>query len=116
MPPELAWWASTVQLSGLRADQADRARQFLTRAAQLDPALRDQIGYRIAGEVVAHISPPPPPGAPPDRVLAAVLAERHRRELARLQPGMVAPHPATVVPQRVPMPPPTDAGGFTPPS
>jgi uncharacterized RDD family membrane protein YckC len=116
MPPELAWWASTVQLSGLRADQADRARQFLTRAAQLDPALRYQVGYRIASEVVAHISPPPPPGAPPDRVLAAVLAERHRRELARLQPVMVPPHPAAVVPQRVPTPPPTDAGGFTPPS
>jgi hypothetical protein len=113
MPPELTWWASTLQLSGLRVDHADRARQFLSRAAQLDPSLRDQIGYRIAAEVVAHISPPPPPGVAPDRVLAAVLAERHRRELIRIQP---APLPPPVVPQPVSMPAPPNAGGFTPPS
>ncbi len=85
MPPQLAWWASTLQLSGLRPEQAELARQFLSRASQLDPQLRDQMAYRIAGDVVAQISPPPPPGTPPQYVLAAVLAERHRRELARLQ-------------------------------
>ncbi len=85
MPPHLAWWASSLQLSGLRPEQAELARQFLSRAAQLDPALRDEMAYRIAGDVVAQISPPPPPGTPPQFVLAAVLAERHRRELARMQ-------------------------------
>ena len=63
MPPQLAWWASSLQLSGLRADQAELARQFLSRASQLDPRVRDQMAYRITGEVVAQISPPPPPGA-----------------------------------------------------
>ncbi|MDT5018514.1 MAG: hypothetical protein QOD39_4674, partial [Mycobacterium sp.] len=86
MPPQLAWWASSLQLSGLRGEQAELARQFLSRASQLDPAVRDQMAYRIAGDVLAQVSPPPPPGAPPQFVLAAVLAERHRRELARLQP------------------------------
>jgi uncharacterized RDD family membrane protein YckC len=86
MPPQLAWWASSLQLSGLSAGQADIARQFLSRAAQLDPRLRQQMAYRIAGDVVASIAPPPPPGAPPQLVLAAVLAERHRRELVRLRP------------------------------
>lgn len=43
------------------------------------------MGLRIAADVAARISPPPPPGVPPERMLAAVLAERHRRELARLQ-------------------------------
>jgi uncharacterized RDD family membrane protein YckC len=86
MPPPLAWWASSLQLSGLDAGHADVARQFLSRAPQLDPQLRLQMAYRIAGDVVSRIAPPPPPGAPPELVLAAVLAERHRRELARLRP------------------------------
>ncbi|ORW29763.1 RDD family protein [Mycobacterium palustre] len=86
MPPSLAWWASSLQLSGLNAGHAEVARQFLSRAPQLEPQLRQQMAYRIAGDVVSHIAPPPPPGAPPELVLAAVLAERHRRELARLRP------------------------------
>lgn len=86
MPPALAWWAGTLELSGLNGEQADRARQFLSRANQLEPRLRDEMAYRIAGEVVSRISPPPPPGTPPQYVLAAVLAERHRRALARLVP------------------------------
>jgi uncharacterized RDD family membrane protein YckC len=85
MPPELAWWAATLQLAGLDAAQAEMARQFLSRAEQLDPVMRAQMGQRIAAEVIPRIAPPPPPGAAPERVLAAVLAERHRRELARLQ-------------------------------
>lgn len=93
MPPPLAWWASSLQLSGLSAGQAEVARQFLSRASQLEPHLRQQMGYRIAGDVLSYVAPPPPPGAPPELVLAAVLAERHRRELARLRPAM-PPGPA----------------------
>jgi uncharacterized RDD family membrane protein YckC len=116
MPPQLAWWASTLQLSGLRPEQAELARQFLTRAAQLDPVVRDQIAYRITTDVVARISPPPPPGAPAQLVLAAILAERHRRELTRLQ--VPQPVPATQWLQQPPPPagaPPPDPGGFAPP-
>ncbi len=91
MPPSMAWWASSLQLSGLDADRAAVARQFLSRASQLDPHLRQQMAYRIAGDVVLRIAPPPPPGAPPELVLAAVLAERHRRELARLRAMRPAP-------------------------
>ena len=126
MPPQLAWWASSLQLSGLGADQAELARQFLSRASQLDPQVRDQMAYRITGEVVAQISPPPPPGTPPQFVLAAVLAERHRRELARLRPsppGGPPPQwpqwpaqPAYQQPMSQASPPSADSGGFTPPS
>lgn len=84
MPPALEWWASSLELSGLGVEQAEIARQFLSRAPQLSPQIRDQMAYRIASELVARISPPPPPGTPPQYVLAAVLAERHRRELSRL--------------------------------
>jgi uncharacterized RDD family membrane protein YckC len=87
MPPQLAWWAASLQLSGLSAEQAEVARQFLSRARQLDPQIRDQMAYRIAGDVLSRVAPPPPPGTPPQLALAAVLAERHRRALARLRPS-----------------------------
>src|SRR6202022_4139630 len=71
MPPALATWASTLQLSGLKPETAQLARQFLSRATQLHPQARDQMAYRITSDVVAQISPPPPPGVPPQYVLAA---------------------------------------------
>lgn len=123
MPPNLAWWASSLQLSGLTIEQTELARQFLSRASQLDPQIRDQMAYRIAGDVVARISPPPPPGVPPQYVLAAVLAERHRRELERLR-SMPAQPQAPPPPQWGPPPQPrqatpppvsSDGGGFAPP-
>ncbi|AFM19507.1 putative membrane protein/domain protein [Mycolicibacterium chubuense NBB4] len=119
MPPQLASWASALELSGLSPDRAELARQFLSRASQLHPEVRDQMGYRITGEVLAQISPPPPPGAPPPMVLAAVLAERHRRELLRLQVPATsltgqATGPAPYPPGWPPPPPP--GSGFTPPS
>ncbi|TPG24015.1 RDD family protein [Mycolicibacterium hodleri] len=126
MPPALAWWASSLQLSALRPEQAELARQFLSRASQLDPALRDQMAHRIYLEVAGQISPPPPPGAPPPLVLAAVLAERHRRELARLRAAVrtAGPPPAPPMPYGPPSvappavaPPrqPPSAGAFTAP-
>jgi uncharacterized RDD family membrane protein YckC len=118
MPPDLAWWASSLQLSGLRPEQAELARQFLARANQLEPAMRDQMAHRIYAEVVAHISPPPPASAPPPLVLAAVLAERHRRELARLRPSAPVTWPPP--PTGPAAPPPTvyanPPGGFTNPN
>jgi uncharacterized RDD family membrane protein YckC len=123
MPPTMAWWASSLQLSGLAPETAERARQFLSRATQLDPGVRDQMAYRICSEVVAQISSPPPPGTPPQLVLAAVLAERHRRELIRLRPPIpVAPPPQWTAPpgpvyhQPISPTTSTDSGGFTPPS
>lgn len=124
MPPALAWWAASLQLSGLGSEQAELARQFLSRASQLDPVLREQMAYRIAGEVASRISPPPPPGTPPQFLLAAVLAERHRRELDRLG-RRAAPAPALVPfggqsgpwPPAPPIPPPSGQhSGFTPPT
>jgi uncharacterized RDD family membrane protein YckC len=116
MPPSLALWASSLQLNGLGPHQAELARQFLSRATQLEPRLREQMAYRIAGDVVARIAPPPPPGVPPQLVLAAVLAERHRRELARLRlvPGQwsASPPPSAAIAHSVFTP---QTGGFAPP-
>jgi hypothetical protein len=38
----------------------------------------------IATELAAHVAPPPPPGTSPEDYLAAVVAERRGRDLARL--------------------------------
>ena len=118
MPPALAWWASSLQLSGLRPETAQMARQFLSRETQLNPQVRDQMAHRIIAEVAAQISPPPPPGVPPRYVLAAVLAERHRRELMRLRPAQPAGRPPPVLQQAPQQPPPQvqpEPGGFAPP-
>lgn len=99
MPPQLAQWAQSLQLSGLTSDQADLARQFLNRAGQLAPHTRDQMLYQISTDVLAGIAPPPPPGTPPQFMLAAVLAERHRRALAQMRPDYPAtPPPAPSAP------------------
>jgi uncharacterized RDD family membrane protein YckC len=126
MPPSMAWWASSLQLSGLRPEQAERIRQFLSRANQLDPGLRDRMAYQICSEVAAQVSPPPPPGAPPQLILAAVLAERHRRALERMQPAPFQQPPPQAYPPafyeadyRRPAPhgspAPPQPGGFAPP-
>ena len=116
MPPALAWWASSLELSALGPDQAELARQFLARAPELSPTVRDEMAYRIAIDVASRISPPPPPSAPPQYVLAAVLAERHRRELARLRPTEPAPPTYPTPPPPAPCAPPPGTGGFVPPS
>lgn len=98
MPPQLEQWAQSLQLSGLTSDQANLARQFLNRAGQLAPHTRDQMLYQISTDVLASIAPPPPPGTPPQFMLAAVLAERHRRALAQLQPAYPAAPPPPAPP------------------
>ena len=115
MPPSLARWASSAELSGLGVEQVDIARQFLSRAAQLEPTVREQMCHRIAADVAARISPPPPPGTPPEHFLAAVLAERHRRALNRLRPAPPARVPAAFPPPGAPPQRPAPRGGLVPP-
>ena len=91
MPPALAWWASSLELSGLGPEQAEMARQFLRRAAQLDPAVRDQMAYRIAADVAARISPPPPPGCRRNTFWPPCSPSGTAANSARLRPAMPPP-------------------------
>lgn len=121
MPPQLSGWAQSLQLSGLTTDQANLARQFLNRAGQLAPHTRDQMLYQISTDVLASIAPPPPPGTPPQFMLAAVLAERHRRALEQMRPAYpVAPVASAGPPAGPPAPPepsesPSGTSGFATP-
>jgi uncharacterized RDD family membrane protein YckC len=135
MPPALAGWASTLDLSGVSDDLALRVRQFLARAHELHPATREGMGASLLAEVVSRTSAPAPSGVPGWAYLAAVLAERRRREMSRVgsvTAAVTAP-PVSREPERPrppeptrrrtpepdPLPPPPDSpqpgGGFAPP-
>lgn len=90
--PQLASWATTLELSRLPNDLALSVRNYLTRSPQLAPHVRDDLGVRLANQVAAVVSPPPPAGVPPWQYLAAVINERGRREALRLS-GQPAPAP-----------------------
>jgi uncharacterized RDD family membrane protein YckC len=102
MPPGLAGWASTLELSRLPDDLALAARQYLARSSGFDPAASQVMGERLAGAVASYVSPPPPPGVPPWAYLSAVLAERRTRESARLaRAGTYGVPPTHSAPQGV---------------
>ncbi|TDC77865.1 RDD family protein, partial [Actinomadura sp. 7K507] len=84
MPPQLAWWARSLELSMLSDELAMTARQYLSRFWELLPEFRDSLGQRIASQVTEVVSPPPPHGVRPEILLSAVLAERRHREEWRL--------------------------------
>lgn len=84
MPPPLAHWARSADLTALPTGLALAVRQYLSRLPQLDPASRQRIGLDLAGRVSAHVAPAPPSGTPPEAFLSAVVAARRERDTARL--------------------------------
>jgi uncharacterized RDD family membrane protein YckC len=96
MPPALAAWAATLDLSALDDDLALAVRSFLARNRRLREPARRVLGERLVREVAAVTNPPPPAGTPAWMYLAAVHAERHRR--AMLQLATVRSRAATVWP------------------
>ena len=86
MPAPLVGWASSLDLAGVPDTLALSARQFLARQHEMTAQARADLGGRLVGAVVEAVGPPPP-GTPGWAVLAAVLAERSRREHLRLSGG-----------------------------
>ena len=84
LPPALAGWAASLELSALSDATAETARQYLGRYYDFTPAARAEHGQRIAAAVAAQVSPAPPAGTTPPDYLCAVLAERRTRAQARL--------------------------------
>ncbi len=85
MPRELAAWAGGVDLGRIPDRLALAVRQFLGRAQRLHPASRERLAIELATQISRYVAPSPPGTVHPERYLAAVLAERRRRDLARLQ-------------------------------
>ncbi|MCE7007276.1 RDD family protein [Kibdelosporangium philippinense] len=83
MPPPLANWASTQNVTGLPNDLALAIRQYLGRLHELAPEAAHNLGSRLAAEVSAYLGSPVPPNVPVYAYLSAILAERRTREQAR---------------------------------
>ncbi|SEG66636.1 Uncharacterized membrane protein YckC, RDD family [Nonomuraea solani] len=137
MPPQLAGWASALELSQLPDEVAQAARQYLARWHDLSPQVQHEMGVRIATQMAAFVSPTAPAGVPPHAYMSAVLAERRRREQVRFAQRMgTAPPPQTPPdprraaypqpppppsyrpqpgPAPAPEPPQATPGGFAPP-
>jgi uncharacterized RDD family membrane protein YckC len=98
MPHQLAAWAATLDLSRMPDDLALAVRGFLGRASQLRPEARDRLGTDLTAAVAACVSPAPPAGTPGWAYLSAVVAERRRREEARMPRGAGVPGVAGVGP------------------
>ena len=107
VPTELTGWAAGLDLSGMTDDLALQTRQFIGRAGQLAPQVRDEMGNQLLA-AVSRFAGPLPPGMSPWTYLQTVLAERSRREAHRMS-GSMTP---IAEPQR-PAPP---SGPFAPPS
>ncbi len=125
MPPPLATWAASLDLSQLPDETVQRARAFLARWPSLTPEAQAEIGNRLAAEVAVLVAPPPPPGVPAWAFLSAVVAERRRRaEQATPQqyggpvpPGYSPPPPGYSLPvPPAPTPQAPEAGPFAPPA
>ncbi len=104
MPQPLAAWATSADVAALPPGLTVAVRQFLARAGTLTPASRATLGNELLAHVMRHVAPPPPPGFHGEYVLAAVIAERRRRDTQRLardqrlRERVVAPDP--LLPQR----------------
>ena len=84
MPPQLAGWAMNADITQLPDDLAMAVRTFLPAAPTMTPRSRDEMGRKLLAEMTLYVSPPPPPGNHPEYVLAAILADRRRRDTVRL--------------------------------
>ncbi|GAB3863928.1 hypothetical protein GCM10028801_32380 [Nocardioides maradonensis] len=82
--PQLLAWARGADIRPLPVGVALAARQLLTRSETIDPAARQRVAAELLARVAPYVAPPPPADAPPDLVLAAVIAERRERDLRRL--------------------------------
>ena len=85
MPPDLAAWAAGADIARLPDGLAMAVRQFLMRAPLLSPSSRATLGVQLRDEVATYVAPSPPAGIHPELVLAAVIADRRRRDTIRLQ-------------------------------
>lgn len=84
VPPRLAGWARTLDLTRVDDALALAVRQLLGRGPQISAPAGERLAAALWAEVLTVVSPAPPPGTPPWLGLGAVLAERNARAAHRL--------------------------------
>ncbi len=108
MPPPPPWLAgrfSGLDLSAVPDDLWLAVRQYLARAAQLDPRVGWAMAERLATDVASRTGAPVPREVPPPAYLAAVLQERQAREARKAFGGDSAGGTAAPATAEVPVPP-----------
>ena len=80
MPPTMDGWARGADIARLPDGLALTCRMFLARAATLNPGSRARLGTELAARIGDYVSPAPSDPTHPEVLIAAVLAERGRRE------------------------------------
>lgn len=83
MPPSLAQWASTADISRLPDGLALTARLFVSRAPAMHAEARARLGNKIASRLAEHVAPQPPITVHPEYFIMAVIAARRDREYAQ---------------------------------
>ncbi|HET7476304.1 MAG TPA: RDD family protein [Dermatophilaceae bacterium] len=85
MPASLQPWAQQADIARLPDELALAVRQYLVRAPTLALAARASLAGQLHSDVLRYVAPPPPAGTPTEALLAAVLADRRRRDGERLR-------------------------------
>lgn len=85
VPESLRPWAVNADVGRLPPTLTQDIRSFLPRAAEINPDSRRELSRDLLRRILPHVSPAPPPGTDPEEFLAAVLAERSRRDEVRLR-------------------------------
>ena len=85
VPLSLRDWAQAADVGRLPLPLLQDIRAFLPRAGQINAESRHQLSRDLLRRTLPHVAPAPPPGTPPEEFLAAVLAERSRRDEMRIR-------------------------------
>lgn len=85
MPPQLQQWAAGADIAALPDGLAAAVRLFLTSRGTLTPQAYQAVAQDLVTDVLRYVAPAPPAGTHVEVVLAAVLAERRRRDWLRLR-------------------------------
>lgn len=92
--PQLAQWASLVDIGRLPDPLARRISVFLRQGSAMAGPSRYAMAVELAGEASGYVAPLPAPGTDPTVFLASLIAERRDREHRRL--GVAAERAASV--------------------
>ena len=115
VPPGLEWYATSLDVSRMTADDYRAVRAFLLRAPTLDYRVRYQLAIGLADPLAERVRPLPPAGIHPAWYLICVAAVYQQRTAPRAQaPWQPAPSPAEP-PAPSPAPSPWSAPAQAPP-
>lgn len=102
VPSQLEAWARSADVGRLPLELGQDIRAFLPRADRMHAESRRTMARALLQRTLPHVAPAPPPGTDPEQFLAAVIAERSRRDQERLEHARDAERELTAQVQALP--------------